>query len=140
MFVYNERGERLDWTTGLVLTFLRVHPPFYTNASSTPYLTLCLCTGQGPGQCSFSFSLLSLSLLSPSLPSPFPPPSSTYYATDSPPSVSKCPCLCPMPDAQATLPKIEIVHRSLLVAHVDIKREQIDRRMRATTQDLEEGW
>lgn len=41
--------------------------------------------------------------------------------------------------AGLNLPEIEVVDRSLLVAHVNVKREQIDRGMSATTQHLEES-
>lgn len=36
------------------------------------------------------------------------------------------------------LPEVKIIHRSLLIAHVDIERKEVNGRQSAATQDLEE--
>lgn len=36
------------------------------------------------------------------------------------------------------LPEVEVIHRSLLIAHVDIERKEVNRRQSAATQDLKE--
>lgn len=38
------------------------------------------------------------------------------------------------------IPEVQIINRALLITHIDVEREQIDRRQRATTQHLKEGW
>lgn len=43
-------------------------------------------------------------------------------------------------DADAGLPEIQIVDRSLLISHVDVEREQVYRRQRPPTENLEESW
>jgi hypothetical protein len=37
-------------------------------------------------------------------------------------------------------PKVQIVHRSLLISHINVERKEIDWRERATTQHLEKRW
>lgn len=37
-------------------------------------------------------------------------------------------------------PEVKIVHRSLLVAHIDIKREEVDRGARSSVEDFVERW
>lgn len=38
------------------------------------------------------------------------------------------------------LPEVKVVDRSLLITHVDVEGEQIDRWKGASAQDLKEGW
>ena len=37
-------------------------------------------------------------------------------------------------------PKVEVVHRSLLVSHVDVVGKEVDRRRRPTLKDFMERW
>lgn len=41
--------------------------------------------------------------------------------------------------ASQNSPEIKIVHRTLLISHVDVEREEIDGSKRPATQDLEQG-
>ena len=38
------------------------------------------------------------------------------------------------------LPKVKIVDGSLLIAHVDVEREEVDWRKSTPSQDLKKGW
>jgi hypothetical protein len=42
--------------------------------------------------------------------------------------------------ARENKPKVQIVHRSLLISHINVERKEIDWRERATTQHLEKRW